>query len=107
MDIVRAQNYFVFAFTSLIQIEEKTHVPVTVRFPNYAFIENTQWDVSLIHLFYDTQKIKNTSLLSLEKICYVACTINHDGQLVCLHASLHERDRLHLIDKPSLKSKVQ
>ena len=39
-DIVRAQNCFVFIFTNLIQIQEKTHVPVTVRFPDYAFNEN-------------------------------------------------------------------
>ena len=63
MDIVHAQNYFVFIFTNLVQIEEKTHVPVTNRFPDYAFNENIhnmdcfhEWDVSLIHLFYDRHK---------------------------------------------------
>ena len=39
-DIVRAQNYFVFYISNLIQIEEKTHVPVTVPFLDYAFNEN-------------------------------------------------------------------
>ena len=46
-----------------MQIEEKTHVPVTVRFPDYACIENIhnmywlhEWDVFLIHLFYDRHK---------------------------------------------------
>ena len=57
-------------------------------------------------LFYDTQKIKNTCPLSLEKI-YVVCVINRAGQLICLRASLHERDRAGLIDNSSLKSKVQ
>ena len=55
------------------------------------------------------QKLKNVSLLSLEKketfacavfgkICYAACSINRAGQLICLRASLHERDRTGLID---------
>ena len=98
----------------LIPIKEKTHVLGTFRFPDYAFNENIhnmfcfhEWDVSLIHLFYDIQKIKNTSLLSLEKICYVACTINRAGQLICLRISLHERDRAGIIDKTSPKNKVQ
>ena len=38
------------------------------------------------------------------KICYVTCAINRAGQLICLHARLHECD---LIDKPALKSKGQ
>ena len=29
--------------------------------------------------------------------------INHAGQLICLHASLHERDRVGLTDNPALK----
>ena len=33
--------------------------------------------------------------------------MNHAGQLICLGANWHERDRAGLIDKPSLKSKVQ
>ena len=60
---MRAQNYFVFIFINLIQIEEKTHV--AIRFPDYAFNENIhnmycfhEWDVFLIHLFYDRTKIK-------------------------------------------------
>ena len=46
-----------FIFTNLIQTEEKMHVQVTVRFPDYAFKENIhtycfqEWDVFLIHLF--------------------------------------------------------
>ena len=54
-----------------------------------------------------TQKTKNISLLSFDKICYVACAINRAGQLICLHASLHERNRAGLIDEALLKSKVQ
>ena len=27
-------------FTNLIQIDEKTHMPVTVHFPDHAFNEN-------------------------------------------------------------------
>ena len=38
---------------------------------------------------------------------YVAYAINRAGQFICLLASLHERDREGLIDKPALKSKVQ
>ena len=52
----------------------------------YCFHE---WDVSLIHLFYDRHKIQNMLDLSLEKI-YVACRINCTSQLICLRASLHE-----------------
>ena len=73
VDIVHGQNCFVFIFTNLIQVEEKTHVPVTVHFPNYAFNENMHMycsherDVFLIHFFlWQTQKLKNMSLLSLE-----------------------------------------
>ena len=73
-DIVRAQNCFVFIFPNLKQIEEKTHVPVTIRFPDYIFNKNIHsmycfhgWDVSLTNFFYDTQKLNYMSLLSLEK----------------------------------------
>ena len=62
VDIVRAQN-FVFIFINLIQIEEKTHV--AIHFHDNAFNENIhnmycfhEWDVFLIHLFYDRHKIK-------------------------------------------------
>ena len=55
------------------------------------------------------QKLKNVSLLSLEKketfactifgkICHAAYAINRAGQLICLRASLHERCRTGLID---------
>ena len=63
----------VSVFTNSIRIEEKIHKPVTVRFSDYAFNENIhmycfhEWDISLIHLFYDRQKPKSTSVLSLEK----------------------------------------
>ena len=71
-----AQNYFVFLFINLIQIKEKTHVPVAIHFSDYAFSENVhnmycfhKWDVSLIHLFHDTQTIKkHVSLESLENL---------------------------------------
>ena len=124
---MRAQNcFFFFKFTNLIQTEKKTHVPVTVGFPDYAFNENMH-DVLLSRMgcfpdtlfLWQTQKLKNTSLLSLKKkkgtfacaifgkICYVACVINRAGQLICLHASLHERNRAGLIYKSALKNKVQ
>ena len=63
----------VSVFTNSIRIEEKIHKPVTVRFSDYAFNENIhmycfhEWDISLIHLFYDRQKPKSTSVLSLER----------------------------------------
>ena len=44
-------------FTNLIQIEEKTQVPVTVYFHNYVFNENIhmycfhEWEVFLIYIF--------------------------------------------------------
>ena len=66
--------------------------------------------------FMTITKIKHVSFESWEKrnfdaifgkICYVACAINCGGQLICLLASLHERDRVGVIDKPALKSKVQ
>ena len=57
--------------------------------------------------FYDRhKKIKNMYLLSLGEVCYVACAISCDGQFICLHASRYKHDRVGLIDKPSLKSKV-
>ena len=57
--------------------------------------------------FYETFFMTHMSLLSLEKICYVTCTITCAGQLICLCASLHKYDRAGVINKPSLKSKVQ
>ena len=97
-DIVRAKNYFAFTFTNLIQVEEKTLVPVTIHFPNYAFNENIhnmyffqEWYVSLIHFFMtDTKNKEHVSFESWEKICYVPCTINHAIQLIFLRTSLNE-----------------
>ena len=72
---MRALNCcFFFKFTNLIQTEKKTHVPVTVGFPDYAFNENMH-DVLLSQMgcfpdtlfLWQTQKLKNTSLLSLKK----------------------------------------
>ena len=59
------------------------------------------------------QKLKNVSLLSLEKketfacaifgkICYVASAINHAGQMIYLRVSLLEHDGVGLIDKLAL-----
>ena len=45
------------------------------------------------------------SLLSLEKICYVACGVHRAGQLICLCASLHKHDRMGLVEKFHLKVK--
>ena len=74
----------------------------------YCFPE---WDVFLIHLFNDKHKVKEhvsfESCAIFGKICYVACVINHPGQLICLHASLHKRNHAGLIENPALKSKVQ
>ena len=98
------------------------HVPMTFHFLDLAFNENIhiycfhQWDVFLIHLFYDMQNF-NMSLLSLKekrnfgtifsKTCYAACTINHPGQLICLLASLHKHNGAGVIDKAARKNKVQ
>ena len=95
------------------------HMPVTVCFIDYAFNENIhkycfhEWDVFLIYLFlWQTQKLSNESLLNLEKketfasvisnkICYVACMINHIGKLIYPCTCLHEHDHIDLlIDKP-------
>ena len=99
-------------------------MPVTVHFPDYDFNENIhiycfhEWDVFLIHVFYDRHKNQRTGLIeSSEKketfacaifvnICYVACMINRAGQLIDQLTSLSIY-RAGLIDKPALKSKVQ
>ena len=118
----------------LILVKEKMNVSVTVHFPDYAFNENIHnmyffffWQMECFPetpFLWETKKLKSTSLLRLDKketfactifgkICYVACTIdragqiNRDGQLICLHASLHECHHAGLIDKPALKRKVQ
>ena len=36
------------------------------------------------------------------KICFVACTINQSGKLICLHACLPESNRAGLTDKPGI-----
>ena len=93
-----------FIFINLIQIKEKTHMPVTVYFPGYAFNENIyiycfhKWDVFLIYLFlWHTQKLSNKSLLrvlSKKEVvqfsvkCYALCVINSAGKLICLFACL-------------------
>ena len=68
----RCSKLLFFIFTNLLQIKEKTHVPVTVHFPDYAFNENIhmycfhKWDVFLIYLFlWQMQKLINKSLLNL------------------------------------------
>ena len=68
-----------------MQIKEKTHVPVIICFSDYSFM------YVLLYIICNMQM--NTSLLSLEKICYVAFAINRAGQLICLRVSLHERNR--------------
>ena len=105
-------------FTNLIQTEEKMHLPVAVCFSDCAFNEKIhkycfhEWNVFLIYLFlWQTQKLSTSLFKSWEKryifacmisskICYVACTINHAGKLICLCAYLHEHNRVGLIDKP-------
>ena len=63
------------------------HMPVTVCFPDYALNENIhmycfhEWDVFLIHLFYERQK-QTFAYVIFSKICYVACTISCTGQLI-------------------------
>ena len=55
-----------------MQIERKTHSPVTIRFPDYSFNEPylvlfSQMKCFLNYTFsYDTQKCKKKSPLSLE-----------------------------------------
>ena len=73
-DIVRSQISF-FISTNLIQIEEKTHVPVTVRFPGYAFYENIhiyrfqEWDVFLIYLFFwQTQELSKQKVSKIKTL---------------------------------------
>ena len=68
MFLIKFQEYFAKMYScsrALIQIEEKTHVPETIHFPDYVFNENThsmycfhEWDISLIliHPFYDRHK---------------------------------------------------
>ena len=62
-----------------------------------------------------TQKFKNKPLLSLQKkiffasmifskFCYVACTINHVGKLICLCVCLHKHYCAGLTDKPAFGS---
>ena len=70
----RCSKLLFFIFTNLLQIEEKTHIPVTVCFPDYAFNENMhmycfhEWDVFLIYLFlWQTQKLINKCLVNLEE----------------------------------------
>ena len=100
-----------FMGSTCILCAQNCFVPVTVRFPGYAFNENIcmysqccshKQDVFLIYIFLQqTQKLKNKSVLStiLGKICDVACTINHGGKL---HACLHEFDHASIIDKPDI-----
>ena len=71
-EYIRCSKLLFFIFTNLLQTKEKTHLPVTVRFPDYAFNENIhmycfhKWDVFLIYLFlWQTQKLINKSLLNL------------------------------------------
>ena len=98
-----------FIFTNLIQIEEKTHVPVTFHFPDYAFNENVYWfhecDVFLIHLFYDTQKLKNTSLFSLEKKRNLLARFSVKFVMLSIDLPACQPARARcLINKPALKS---
>ena len=53
-------HHFYGLFMAYLLYEEV----MSVRLYMYCFHE---WDVFQIHLFYDTQKLKNTCLLSLEK----------------------------------------
>ena len=59
------------------------------------------------HVPFESWEEKKLACTVFGKICYVACTTDHTGQLVCLCASLHEHDCAGLIDKPAVKSKVQ
>ena len=105
---------FFYMFTNLIQIEEKTQVPVTVYFHNYVFNENIhmycfhEWEVFLIYIFLWHTKTKEQvsfekerKLLSAQFLVkfVVTCAINHIGKLIPLHACLHERNRSGLIGK--------
>ena len=93
------------------------HVPVTVRFPDYAFNKKylyvmLSWDVFLIYLFlWHAQKLRNKSLLNLEKkrnsclrdfLLNLLCCLRDQlcWKMICLRACLQERDHAGLIDKP-------
>ena len=102
---------FFYMFTNLIQIEEKTQVPVTVYFHNYVFNENIhmycfhEWEVFLIYIFlwhiFFLSLEKGRKLLSAQFLVkfVVTCVNNHIGKLIPLHACLHERNRSGLIGK--------
>ena len=60
------------------------------------------------HVFFWVFRKKETFAYAIiGKICYVTSAINRAGQLICLHASLHERDHVGLIDKAAFKSQFQ
>ena len=72
------------------------HMPVTVRFIDYAFNENIpkyyfhKWVVFLIYLFLSqTQKLSNKSLLNLEKKRNFCLCDSQQNLLCCLHDQSH------------------
>ena len=79
---------FFYMFTNLIQIEEKTQVPVTVYFHNYVFNENIrmycfhEWEVFLIYIFlWHTKTKEQVPFESWERKKTFVCTIF--GKICC------------------------
>ena len=59
------------------------------------------------HVSFESSEKEKLAYATFSKMCDIACAINHAGQLIYLVASLHERGCGGLIDKTTLKSKVQ
>ena len=106
-------KWFFFVY-NLILIEEKMHVPVSVRFPDNAFNENMHmycfhlWDVFLIYLLWQTQESieqiffdsweKNKLLPAQFSVKFIMLPARY--KLTCLHACQHNCDCAGLIDNP-------
>ena len=50
----------------------------------------------------EKKKLLPARVKFVSKIYYVACTINHAGNLICLHACLQDCNCAHLIDNPEM-----
>ena len=55
-------------------------------------------------LFWVFRKKENFASMIFGKFCYVACTINHIGKLICLCICLHKHYCAGLVDKPAFGS---
>ena len=68
-------------------------------FPNYTFSYDTQNFKKKSPLSFEEKKKLLPAQFSVEFVMF-ACAINCASKLICLHACLHERDRVGLIGKP-------